>query len=395
MTLKINTTYFRRAVAIALVAALAAISAACKGDEHKTSRPAAQGIKGTLVTATTVQYPMSSEFPGRLVPRKKAMVAPQIMGSLLTLPVDVGDAVEQGQLLFSIDSSTIDAQLRQAKSGLTEAQAARSQAEAAVTQAQSARDLAELTFNRMQRLLEEKSVSRHQYDQAESGLEMAEAQLNQARSGLEQVDARIAQAREQIVQAQTMKGFSTVKSPLSGVVSARMMEPGELAAPGHPVLEIISEEHLRFECEIRESIYGTLSEGNPLEVKLDAFPGRSFMASVGQVVPRSDPSSHSMTVRFDLEDYDDALIAGMFGRLTMTEGTEEAIVVPKAAIEHRFSGEVSGVWIVEDGRVHFRQLELKLEAKDGYVVLNGLRVGERFISPAPLKATDGAVYEGE
>jgi len=272
MTLKINTTYISRVMALVLVAALAALSAACKGEEHKATGSAAQGVKGTLVTATAVEHPVSSEFPGRLVPRKKAMVAPQIMGSLLSLPVDVGDKVDKGQLLFSIDSSTIDAQLRQAKSGLTEAQAARSQAEAAVTQAQSARDLAELTFNRMKRLLEEKSVSRHQYDQAESGLEMAEAQLTQARSGLDQVDARISQAREQIVQAQTMKGYSTVKSPLKGVVSARMMEPGELAAPGHPVLEIISAERLRFECEIRESIYGTLSEGNPLEVNSTPSP---------------------------------------------------------------------------------------------------------------------------
>jgi len=102
-----------------------------------------------------------------------------------------------------------------------------------------------------------------------------------------------------------------------------------------------------------------------------------------------------MTVRFDLEDNEDALIAGMFGRLTMTEGTAEAIIVPSVAVEHRFSGEVAGVWVVEDDRVHFRQLELRPDSDGDYVVLNGLRAGERFISPKPLTAIDGAVYEGE
>jgi RND family efflux transporter MFP subunit len=203
------------------------------------------------------------------------------------------------------------------------------------------------------------------------------------------------QAREQIVQAETMQGYSKVVSPLDGVVSMRMMEPGEIAAPGHPVVEIISEERMRFECAIRESLFGSLSAGHDLKVELDAFPDREFDASVGQVEPRSDPSSHSLTVRFDLEVYDDPLIAGMFGRLLMTEGAEQAIVVPAEALEQRFGGEVSGVWVVEDDRVHFRQLELKEDGEDGYVVLNGLKTGERFISPAPKGAVDGATWEGE
>jgi RND family efflux transporter MFP subunit len=224
---------------------------------------------------------------------------------------------------------------------------------------------------------------------------MAEAQLEQARSGLEQVDARISQAREQIVQTETMKGYAAVKSPLDGVVSARMMEPGELAAPGHPVLEVISEQNLRFECEIRESLFGILNEGNPLTVELDAFTGRNFSASVGQVVPRSDPSSHSLTVRFDLEEYDEPLIAGMFGKMLMTGESEQAIILPREAVEHRFGGEVSGVWVVKDGRVHFRQLELKARSENGYIVLNGLEPGERFLSPAPAVARDGAAFEGE
>lgn len=381
------------ALALALIVPLA--FAACKGDDHEGKTAEPQSVRGKVLTASPVEHPVVSEFPGRLVPRKKALVAPQIMGSLTAVLVDVGDPVKQGQLLFSIDSSTIDAQLRQARAGLTEARAARSQAEAAVAQAQSARDLAELTFNRMQSLFEEKSVSRQQYDQAESGLEMAEAQLAQAKSGLEQVDARIAQAKDQISQVETMQGYSKVSSPLDGVVSMRMMETGEIAAPGHPVVEVISEEKLRFECAIRESLFGTLSAGHPLKVKLDAFPGKEFAASVGQVEPRSDPSSHSLTVRFDLEEYTEPLIVGMFGRLLMTEGAEQAIIVPSAALERRFEGEVNGVWVVEDGRVHFRQLELRADGDDGIVVLNGLKPGERFISPAPQGAVDGAAYEGE
>jgi RND family efflux transporter MFP subunit len=383
-----------KSAALMLVAAVM-FTLSCNRQKHEGKRTEAEPVRGNSVVASVVEYPAISQFPGRLVPRNKALVAPQIMGSLTAVPVDVGDSVMEGQLLFSIDSSTIDAQLRQARSGLSEAQAARSQAQAAVTQARSARDMAELTFNRMKSLLEEKSVSRQQYDQAETGLEMAEAQLEQAQSGLEQVEARIVQAREQIVQAETMKGYTRVTSPLNGVISARMMEPGELAAPGHPVLEVISQERLRLECEIRESLFSTLDEGNPLKVELDAYPEQEYDATVGQLVPRSDPSSHSLTVRFDLEEYDEPLFAGMYGRLLMTRGTEEAVIVPEDALEMRFGEEISGVWVVDNGRVYFRQLELKKVEGIGHVVLNGLDPGERFISPAPEGATDGAPFMGD
>lgn len=364
-----------------------------KGEKQDSSVVLDSSIP-SLVTETE-RHEISVEFPGQLIPRKKAQVSPQVMGYITGIFYDVGDPVNNGDILYTIDSTSIDAQIRMARAGLSEAEAARIQAEAGISQAESNRNLAKLTHERMKNLLEEKSISQHQYDQAENALEMAEAGVTQAQSKVKQVDAKITQAKEQIVQASTMKNYTTVRTPLDGVVSMRWMDPGELAAPGHPVVEIISGDNLRFEFEIRESLLETITDSESIRVVLDAYPGKEYDAQIAHVVPRSNPGSHTFTIRVDLEKYSEPLIAGLYGKLHLTTGFEDVIVVPSSAIDSRLGGENPGVWVVVENKVYFRPVELKKTGESEYIVLNGLEAGERYLAKADGDVVDGAVLKEE
>ncbi len=287
---------------------------------------------------------------------RQSTVAAQVTGRIVELRFDVGDYVEKGQVIARIDQ--------------TEASQVLAGSRAQVAQAQAAFDNARAELERTRDLARQKFVSQAALDKAEAAFRVAEAQLETARAGAGQ--------------AATSKGYTTVVAPYSGVVSARHVEVGEMAAPGKALLTGFDPTDLRAVATVPQYRVADVKSTAKAMVEIPSI-GKWIRATAVTVLPSADAQTHSTRVRLDLPRDVRDVYPGVFARAHFSTGRARKLVVPGAAVIHR--SEVTGAYLVDgQGRVVFRQLRLGDAAGDqGIEVLAGLAPGER-VALDPVRA---------
>ena len=287
---------------------------------------------------------------------RQSTVSAQVTGRIVELRFDVGDYVQQGQVIARIDET----EARQVVAG-TEAQ---------VAQAQAAFDNAKAELERTRELARQKFVSQAALDKAEAAFRVAEAQLRTAKAGAGQ--------------AATSKGYTTVVAPYSGVVSARHVELGEMAVPGKPLLTGFDPTDLRVIATVPQYKVADIKASGRATVE---FPttGKWVKAESVTVLPAADARTHSTRVRLDLPRDVRDVYPGVFVRAHFAVGRARKLVVPAAAVVRR--SEVTGAYVVgSDGRIAFRQVRLGEPAGDqGIEVLAGVSAGDK-VALDPVKA---------
>jgi len=290
----------------------------------------------------------------------QATVSAQIAGQLTQLLVDAGDRVRRGQLLARIDTRETDAQLASAGAQVA-------QAEAALAQAQ-------LNHERTKSLVAQNFLSQSALDKADADLKTARAALEAARAGT--------------TQAVTGRSFAELRAPIDGVVTRRLMEPGELATPGRGVLEIHDPGALRAVGTIPQFILPRMPRVERAEIELPSLQRRVRAARV-TVLPAADPRLLSTQVRADLPaDAPAGIVPGMAAKVLVPIGRSQKLVVPAAAVFRR--SELTAVYVLTDGAKQLRQVRIGNRVSDDAVeVLAGLTAGER-VALDPLRGT-GAI----
>jgi len=291
---------------------------------------------------------------------RQATVSAQIAGQLTQLLVDAGDRVRRGQLLARIDTRETDAQVASAS-----AQAA--QAEAALAQAQ-------LEHNRTKSLVAQGFVSQSALDKADADLKTARAALDAARAGT--------------TQAATGRSFAELRAPIDGVVTRRLMEPGELATPGRGVVEIHDPAALRAVGTIPQFVLPRTARVDRAEIELPSLQRRVKAARV-TMLPAADPRLLSTQVRAELPpDAPAGIVPGTAAKVLVPIGRSQKLVVPAAAVFRR--SELTAVYVLVDGARQLRQVRVGNRVGDDAVeVLAGLAAGER-VALDPLRGT-GAI----
>ncbi|MBL8470412.1 MAG: efflux RND transporter periplasmic adaptor subunit [Rhodocyclaceae bacterium] len=279
---------------------------------------------------------------------KQSTVAAQIAGRIVQINFDVGDYVEKGAVILRIDE-------REAAQALSGTRAQVAQAQANLAQARAA-------YERTKTLVTQKFVSQAALDKAQADYKAAQAQ----------VEATLAGAG----QAETVKGFTAVTAPYSGVVSARLVELGEMAAPGKPLMSGFDPHELRVVASIPQYMLGRIHSGAPARVEIPSL-SRWIEAKEVVVLPVSDPRSLSTRVRLTLPENLRDVFPGVFARAHFVIGEAERLVVPASAVLQR--SEVTGAFVVAaDGAIRLRQIRLgEFAGPDGYEVLAGLAAGDR------------------
>lgn len=279
---------------------------------------------------------------------RQATVSAQISGVLTQLTVDAGDRVRRGQLLARIDAREADASVASAG-----AQVAR--AEAALAQAQ-------LEYDRTKSLLAQNFVSQAALDKAEADLKSARAALDAARAGT--------------TQAVTGRSFAELRAPIDGVVSRRLMEPGELATPGRGVVEIHDPAALRAVGTIPQYVLPRTARVERAEIELPAV-GIRVKAEKVTVLPAADPRLLSTQVRAELPaELPSGIVPGTAAKVLVPIGRSRKLVVPAAAVVRR--GELTAVYVLADNTRQLRQVRVGNRVDgDAVEVLAGLAAGER------------------
>lgn len=296
--------------------------------------------------------PVSYPAEGVIEARNQATVAAQTQGRVVDVRVDAGSVVRRGDVLMRIDP----AQASQAVAG----------AEASVAQARANAVNARAEYDRAKALVAKKFLSQAALDQAEAGMKAADAQLASAQAGRGQ--------------AATTLGFTTVTSPLSGLVAARHAELGEMAQPGTALVTVYDPASLRAAAEIPQYRVNALKAAGPgaLRARVE-FPetGRWEEGVTVVLLPAADPRTHTLRARVDLPAGLVGVAPGMAARVHLLTGqSAPRLAVPPGAILRR--GEVTGVYVVDaEGRMSLRQIRAGEPVAEGWVeVLSGLAAGE-------------------
>jgi RND family efflux transporter MFP subunit len=349
-----------------LAVVAAGVLVACGGGRQAASARAPEPVRARMAAVRVLEAPQVVELSGTVEAARTSAVSSRVMATVTAVPVRQGDAVRAGQVLVEIDPETARGQEAQARGALAQAQAALA--------------LAKRNHERFKAL-------------AATGA-AAELELDMARMQYEQAKGAVEQAQGAVAAAASVARESRVVAPFPGRVAARLVEVGDLAAPGRPLVVIESEQGRRIVLSVPEgvAVAARLAVGSELPVSFDALPAAGQLPGrVVEMSPGADPMSHSFTVKVDVQGVDVA--TGAAGRARAAVGTRRAVAVPEEAVLR--SGGVAMV-VVRDGEGKARSRLLTLGAAIGggeVEALSGLAGGETVLLGLAVAPPDGAPVE--
>lgn len=339
---------------------LLALAAAACGRAPETA-PAAAAVSAPTARAEAMKVPLRIEVAGSVEAERSAAVSSRVMANVIAVRVKAGDVVQAGDVLLEIDPQTAKGQEAQARGALA--------------QAEGAYALAEKNLARYEALAKSGAASPLELD-------MARMQFEQAKGAREQ-------GRGAVEAASSVSGESRVVAPFAGRVTARLVEAGDFAAPGRPLVMLESGAGRRLTVAIPASVAtsAALKLGATLPVEIDGVAGGEEGARIVEMSPGADPASHTFTVKLELAG---TVPSGLTGRTWITSGTRDAVLVPAGAV---LSSGGLDVVVVKDGEGKARSRVVTLGTRrEGQPVeiLAGLSGGESVLVGLARVPADGA-----
>ncbi|MFN7736628.1 MAG: efflux RND transporter periplasmic adaptor subunit [Pirellula sp.] len=295
----------------------------------------------------TVSIPRYETAVGTIQAVHEAAVASKILARVEEVNVTAGQKVRAGEILVRLLDQDLRAKLGQVDSNLVAAQARQAQAET--------------EFQRAQGLLAQSAISLSEKQARDADLRLANAEVERATQAIEEAKIQLS--------------FATIAAPFDGVVVDKQVKAGDTAVPGQILFRIYDPTQMQLVAQVRESLAMTLRPGQKLTASLDAL-GFETQATISEVVPQSNSSTHSFEVKV-IGPVPEGIYSGMFGRLKLPLGTEDAILVPKSSITH--IGQLSIIYIAHENRMERRNVQVGRELGDQVQILAGLRSGETII----------------
>lgn len=382
-----------------------------------TARSAVLTGTNAIVTATELQY---KYFTGNdqddiRIADKKSQAIQLLLGqanagrwnSQFIIPLNGGvkGQIEDAAVNFSqekIDQIFIDIvpALQAVRDLLTEVRAGLDWKHAVLSSEKTALDTARIGVessitalsNSKQAIINAKLGKTTGNDAAQSAYDSAKKQLESAEANLVSVKKRaelqIAAAQGQLDSIQAQLDNTAIIAPISGVVSRKYIEVGEMAIAGSPVAEIVNTRGIEIELSLTEFDIGKIFIGQEAEVKLAAYPDEKFIGKVYYVSSVADPVSKKFPVKIQLENTDGKIKAGMVADVKIiTDRQKDVLVVPKLAV---FKEEgVEKVYVVENSRVKIKTVKTEVIDENRLKVVEGLSAGEEVIISGNYDFEDG------
>lgn len=385
------TRMFKPLVPVLAGVALVA-SVACGGTSSPvsgTADSAAEPLVVTTAAAARIQWPDVYEAGGVVRARHVAVLSARVVAPVLDVHVRAGDRVRRGQTLVVLDGRELQAQAARAEAAAAGATLGLDATRAELQAAEAALTLAQVTFDRVRGLVERNSATAQELDQAQAALAGAGARVAGARARVAEAEQGSAAARAGREAATVGVSYTTLTAPFDGLVSARHVDPGALAAPGTPLLTLEDTNTFRLEAFVDASHAQLVAPGAAAEVRLDGTntDGASWHVVRVSEIGNLDPGQHSFLVKADLPA---GLVqrSGQFGRLRVHGSARLALAVPASAVVRR--GQVTFVFVPDaEGVARLRMISIGGARGDQVEILAGLDEDEHVITAPPAVLADG------
>lgn len=368
------------------------------------------------VTAARGGIEQVLRLTGTVVADSEVVVTSKIPGRVEEVFAAVGSQVVEGTILVELEREELALSVAQAEAAVATAKAGLArvvagtreeeiaQAEAAAERAEAAADMSGLTFERMARLFAEESIPKTKHDEARvlnevalADRKAAQARLDMARSGSTPEDIGIARAQVQqataaLTSVKRQYRNATIRSPISGVVSHRDVEPGEVIMPsmmsGTALLRIVDVGTLEVKVHISETRVTDVWVGQKAMIDLEGFPGRTFQGEVTKISPVVDAASRTFEVDILMEDSDARVKPGMFARVRLLLASQMHIItLPLDAVVEEEGKQM--VFVVVDGVARGRQVTLGISNGIDVEVTTGVDLDEQVIIRGNVGLEDG------
>lgn len=347
------------------VLALTVTLAACGGGDAAADAPGTGvvvnvGPEGVaLVDNTTLS--VGPQLSGTLVAERTAQIRAEVPGAIVQVFHDPGAVVTKGTSLAKIDDRAIMDSYLSARSGMNAAT--------------NAAEIAARELDRAQKLLSAGAIS-------ESVFENARRADLTARSFLDDAKARLSQAEKQ-------RDAANVLAPYDGVVADRMVNPGDIVAPGTPLFSLVDPSTMRLEAAVPAGELSMIRLGAKVTFTVTGYPGRTFEGRISSINPQADPQTRQVRLFVRIPNSGQRLVAGLFaeGRVASEERT--ALTVPASALDLR--GLTPEVVRLKNGVVERVSVTIgaRDEATERVEVLTGLAAGDTVLVGAALSISPG------
>jgi len=330
-------------------------------DSPKLKEIHVETVKNASVPYDEVTSPGKIETNPNLVSR----VALPLAGRVSSVMVKLGDAVNRGDALLSLESPDADAGV-----------GAYLQGQAAITQAKANLNKAQADNDRAADLFQHDAIAKKDMLTAENALAQAKAALEQAQAALEQSDRKL---RLLGLKPGEFGQKITLRAPISGKVLEMSVAAGEYRNDTNtPVMTIADLSTVWVSSDVAESAIRFIQVGERIDVELTAYPGETFHGRVTRIADTVDPQTRTIKVRAEMENSKGKLRPEMYGTIRHTDSMKTLPVVPVGAVLQG-DGKTS-VW-VETARGHFQTVEVKTGERSGDIlpVTSGLKTGARIV----------------
>lgn len=328
---------------IAAACALALVPAGC-GKDNKTAVETEELPVVTIDVAHRLEVPQRKEYTANVEAENINNIAPISNNRIRDIKVEVGDHVRARQVLVELDNSSAD-QLR-------------------INLEQTERE-----YNRAVQLLEIGGGTQQAVDQLR-------AQLDASRS-----------------QYDNLIENTVLRSPITGVVTARNFDPGDLNG-GQPILTVGQlTPVVKVIINISENDLASIVTGMPVTVKFDAYGDENFSGRVNRIYPTVDPSTRTFQAEVQIQNPSERLRPGMFARVGIDLGAQSNVVVPDRAVVKQTGSGNKYVYTYSNGRVSFRRVQLGQRLDDSYELISGVNDGDTVVISGQTRLADGVAVE--
>lgn len=325
---------------------LASVACSSKKGAEAATETVAEVAKPKVTTAQVhiQDVDQQSVFTGNVEGYAVNNITPQQPRRITRLLVDVGDHVKKGQLVAELDNS-------------------------ALAQAKAQYENNKANFERSDELYKFGGESKANWQAMQTAYEVSKSTY------------------------ENMLENTTLVSPISGVVTARNYDVGDMAA-GMPIFVVQRINPVKITINVSESLYTYIKKGMEVAVELDALPEQKFTAKVSRITPSIDAATRTFPIELVLANAKELIKPGMYARVIMNYGTRKNIVVPDVAVVKQLGSGNRYIYVYnQDGTVAYKKVELGRRFGDKYEILSGIADGDEVVTSGQIALKDGIAVE--
>jgi RND family efflux transporter MFP subunit len=324
---------------------------------------------------------------GYVVAQRKAAVASKVTGRLISLMVEEGSRVKEGQIIARLESEDVAAALIQAEANV---KAALANVEAAKAELEDA----SRAFNRDKLLVERGSISRAQYD-------TSEARYLKAGAAVEAAGAAVNANRAAVQGAKVALEYTLIRAPFDAVVLTKSADVGDIVTPigaaanaKAAVVTIADLNSLQVEADVSETNLGLVKVGQACEIQLDALPDSRFRGIVHTIVPTADRTKATILVKVRFLNKDPRILPEMRAKVAfLSRALKPEEQIPRIAVNRSAvlnHGTQHFIYVVKEGRAAETQIRLGVALGEMIEVVEGVKAGDRVVNRPPKRLRDGS-----